>query len=74
MSEDETMGKRAAKEAGGFLVRFAAEIGQGLLEFLVLGVLLLIAFGLFFVNPWVGFGFGAISFIAWSVKTGWTFW
>jgi hypothetical protein len=74
MSEEESLGKNAAKGAGGFLAMLATEVGRGLLQFVILGVILLVAFWLFFANAWLGMGFGAIGFIVWSVKTGWTFW
>lgn len=73
--EEPTAGRKAARAVGGTAVELAAGIGQALLEFVVLGLLLLVAGVLvLYVDPYVGFGFGAISFIVWSVKTGWTFW
>lgn len=74
MTDEESTGKKALKGAGRLAAMFGAELAAGLLQFLILGVLLLVAVGLYFVTPWLGIVFGVVSFIVWSVKTGWTFW
>lgn len=74
MNENTSPGRRAARAASGVAAELAAGVGVALLQFAILGVLLAAALALLvFVNPYVGFAFGAISFVVWSVKTGWVF-
>jgi len=73
--ETPSAGKKAARAVGTTALEVAAGIGEALLQFLILGILLLIAVGLLlYVDPTVGIVFGLIAVVIWSVKTGWTFW